>query len=590
MGPTTLPDGVLLAGTYRITGLLGSGGFANTYAATDLSLSRDVAIKEFFPAELAVRDHSQAVAVRSVALRSNFEWARERFVREARALAKFRHPNIVRVFNVFDANNTSYMVLEFVRGMDMAAWLRRREMRPSQPEFDHLIDPLLDALEAVHATGMLHRDIKPENIYIRDENLEPVLLDFGAAKFDASERQARTTAAIVSSGYSPNEAYTTDKSLQGPWTDVYSLAATVYHALTGKPPPEAVQRAITDSYVPLASSAPLRRAYRPTFLAAIDAALAVRPKARPQTIDQWRRMLHATVPAADQGDLERPTRVVAPHARTRIVERASRYQGASRAGTSGGTTARRWLFGGTVAVLVAGAGLALIGLPFATQEARDDAVETAGRAGPASEGLRSEQADPPMADTPGVADPEASEQAAPASQEQAGAGKPETGTTNADAGGEGAHGGVREGVPEPAKTTSADSTVAAPVPEPVVQPGLVPELGLRLRAEPANSAAGSRGGFVSAHFQGTPGDRFKVPVPDTVARIVEIVPGTGADGRGLRAGDVVVEIAGVTIDGPEAAQKRIAAVARLGQREVVLSVLSGQVYRQLIVPLGVAGP
>lgn len=575
MGPSTLPDGTLLIGTYQITGLLGSGGFANTYSAVDLSLSREVAIKEFFPVDLAVRDTSQAVAVRNAGVRTNFEWARERFVREARALAKFRHPNIVRVFNVFDANNTSYMVLELVHGMDMGTWIRRREVRASQQDLDQLIEPLLDALEVVHRTGMLHRDIKPENIYIRAENVEPVLLDFGAAKFDANERRARTTAAIVSSGYSPNEAYTTDKSLQGPWTDIYSLAATIYHAVTGKPPPEAVQRIMTDAYVPLAQSAPLRRVYRSTFLSAIDAALSVRPKSRPQTVDQWRRMLNATVPAGDAATAERMTRIAPSLARTRVVDRSSRVPSP---GNSASPAIGTVVAGGMLLALLAGIGMFATGWPFEMSDTADQTVEESVRRPsqdkpvrePVSEKKHSDSdagssdtrdheapAAPSPVDEPAVVERAASE-----------AGQPDSTSNN-------------EQQAQGRDETNKGSTEAA-----VPSPGLVAQLGLRLNAEPAATVVSGGGRLVSAHFQGSPGDRFKVSVPDTVARIVEVVAGSDAEGRGLRRGDIILDIAGVAIDGPEAARQRVEAVGRLGQREVVLSILSGSVYRQIIMPLG----
>ncbi len=289
----TLPVDTELIGDFRILSLLGSGGFANTYLALDLTLGREVAIKEFFPSELAVRADTQSVSVKSTEQESQFEWALGRFVREAKTLAKFRHPSVVRVFRVFDANDTAYMVLEFVRGADMESWLKRLGRPPTQEELDEVLPPLLDALEVVHKAGILHRDIKPANIYIREADQTPVLLDFGAAKYAAAAAgdAANTTAAIVSKGYSPNEAYTTDSQMQGPWTDLYSLAATVYRALTGSAPQESTSRILDDNCVPLTSIPELQVQYRPEFLSAIDQALAVIPKDRPQSIAQWRKTL-----------------------------------------------------------------------------------------------------------------------------------------------------------------------------------------------------------------------------------------------------------------------------------------------------------
>ena len=287
----TLPADTDLIGEFRILGLLGSGGFANTYLAADLSLGREVAIKEFFPSDLAIRADSQSVSVKSADLEDRFQWAMGRFVREAQTLAKFRHPSVVRVFRVFNANDTAYIVLEFVQGANMATWLKQLERPPTQAELDFMLVPLLDALEVVHSSGILHRDIKPANIYIREADHTPVLLDFGAAKYAASAARdnAGTTAAIVSKGYSPNEAYSTESRLQGPWTDLYGLAATLCKALTGQPPPEATSRILQDEYVPLAERPELAGKYRPQFLEAIDNALAVFPKDRPQTVDEFRQ-------------------------------------------------------------------------------------------------------------------------------------------------------------------------------------------------------------------------------------------------------------------------------------------------------------
>lgn len=298
----TLPVDTELIGDFRILDLLGSGGFANTYLAMDLTLGREVAIKEFFPSELAVRADSQSVSVKSAAQKVQFNWAKGRFVREAKTLAKFRHPSVVRVFRVFNANDTAYIVLEFVRGSNMEAWLKRIQRRPDQDELDHFLPPLLDALEVVHDAGILHRDIKPANIYIRETERTPVLLDFGAAKYAASTAgdQTATTAAIVSKGYSPHEAYSTDAHLQGPWTDIYGLAAMLHRGLTGSAPMESTTRIMQDDFVPLDERSELVGRYRPEFLASITRALAVMPKDRPQSIAEWRAELYPDLAASSQ--------------------------------------------------------------------------------------------------------------------------------------------------------------------------------------------------------------------------------------------------------------------------------------------------
>lgn len=307
----TLPIDSVLIGEFRILGLLGSGGFANTYLAMDLTLGREVAIKEYFPSELAVRGDNSKVEVRSEGHESQFKWALRRFVREAKTLAKFRHTSVVRVHRVFNANETAYIVLEFVRGSNMESWLKQLERPPTQEELDSLLPPLLDALDVVHRAGVLHRDVKPANIYIRAADQSPVLLDFGAARFAAGDK-AGTTAAIVSKGYSPHEAYATDSRLQGPWTDIYGLAATLYRALSGSAPPESTSRVLEDSCVPSREIPDIRGEYRPEFLAAIDAALAVMPTDRPQSIEDWRKQLLpdvvASTPSSDDLNVdEAPT-------------------------------------------------------------------------------------------------------------------------------------------------------------------------------------------------------------------------------------------------------------------------------------------
>jgi len=286
----TLPIESELIGEFKILGLLGSGGFANTYLAHDLTLGREVAIKEYFPAGLAVRAETERVQVKTQSDEKQFRWGLNRFVREAKTLAKFRHPSVVRVFRVFDANDTAYIVLEFVRGANMETWLRNLERRPTQDELDTLLPPLLDALEVVHSAGILHRDIKPANIYIREVDHQPVLLDFGAARYAIGD-MAGTTAAIVSKGYSPHEAYSTDGRMQGPWTDIYGLAATLYRSLSGSAPPESTGRVLVDECGALSDSAELAELYRPEFLSAIDRGLAIMPQSRPQSIGDWRQQL-----------------------------------------------------------------------------------------------------------------------------------------------------------------------------------------------------------------------------------------------------------------------------------------------------------
>src|SRR5215510_1688381 len=264
-----LPDGTELVGDYRIKRVLGAGGFGITYLADEMALNRLVTIKEYFPAEFAARSTTSDASPRSQDCAEDYKWGLERFIEEAQTLARFVHPNIVRVYRYFCANNTAYMVLQFEEGGSFKAWLRNLKRAPRQPELDQLLKPLLEALEVVHGGNYLHRDIAPDNIMVRKDG-SPVLIDFGSARGEIASH-SRTVSALVKPGYSPYEQYATTTSSQGPWTDIYALGATLYHAITGKRPPDAPSRVVSDEYVPAAEAS--LAAYRSSFLSAIDRAL-----------------------------------------------------------------------------------------------------------------------------------------------------------------------------------------------------------------------------------------------------------------------------------------------------------------------------
>lgn len=287
-----LPAGFVLAGDYRINGVLGQGGFGITYKAEDLRLSAPVAIKEYFPSELAVRDGGSTVEPRSVRDQRVLEWGRAKFLEEARTLARFRHPSIVRVSRLFEANNTAYMVLDFEMGPNLAEWRVELGREPTQAEADRIAAKLLDAVSAVHDAGILHRDIKPANVIMRDR-AEPVLIDFGAAR-QALSAQSKTVHAIVTPGYSPKEQYAVDLDRQGPWSDIYALGATLYFLVTGRPPPDALSRELGEEMQTAASA---RGPWRSDFLAAIDRAMNLNSDARPQSMAEWREMLFAASPS-----------------------------------------------------------------------------------------------------------------------------------------------------------------------------------------------------------------------------------------------------------------------------------------------------
>lgn len=293
-----LPDGHELVGDYRITRVLGAGGFGITYLAEEAALARLVTIKEYFPADYAARQGEIEASPRSRDCEGDYKWGLDRFIEEAQTLAKFTHPNIVQVFRYFRANSTGYMVLKFEEGGSFKAWLKALKRAPRQAELDAILTPLLDALEFVHKGQFLHRDIAPDNIIIRKDGA-PVLIDFGSARGDIAAH-SKTVSALVKPGYSPYEQYSTDARQQGPWTDIYALGGTLYHAISGKRPPDAPTRIVSDEYVPAREAA--LSSYRPGFLDAIDKALRLDITARPQSIAEWRGMLLAPPPKRGQAE------------------------------------------------------------------------------------------------------------------------------------------------------------------------------------------------------------------------------------------------------------------------------------------------
>lgn len=289
-----LPDGTELAGDYKIVRVLGAGGFGVTYLAEEPNLSRLVSIKEYFPSDFAARSANLEAAPRSAGSKSDYNWGLDRFVDEAQTLAKFNHNNIVKVHRVFRANNTAYMVLHFEEGKNLKAWLKDLGRAPRQKELDAIVGPLLDALEVIHNADFLHRDIAPDNIIIRSSG-DPVLIDFGAARSDiAAHSKTKTVSALVKPGYSPYEQYAETSRQQGPWTDIYAFAATLYHAVAGKRPPDSPSRMLKDEMVPVREAA--LGGYRSTFLEAVQHALSLAVDSRPKSVAVWRSALLAPEP------------------------------------------------------------------------------------------------------------------------------------------------------------------------------------------------------------------------------------------------------------------------------------------------------
>ena len=281
-----LPPGHQL-GHYRLLEVLGVGGFGVTYLGEHVSLGHRVAVKEYLPNEFAVRDGA-TVHPKSSADLEDFEWGLSRFVDEARTLTRFRHPNLVRVSDYFEANKTAYIVMDYEDGEPLDALLKQHGTL-TEAQLKRLLLPVADGLRQVHAAGFLHRDIKPSNIFVRRSDETPVLLDFGAAR-QALGRKSKSMTAIASAGYSPPEQYES-QGAQGAWTDIYALAALCYRAVTGNTPMEAPRR---QSQLLRSQVDPLPRLaetalpeYSQAFLETVDWGLRVIETERPQSLEEW---------------------------------------------------------------------------------------------------------------------------------------------------------------------------------------------------------------------------------------------------------------------------------------------------------------
>ncbi len=283
-----LPLGTRIA-EFEVKGVVGEGGFGTVYLAFDHSLLRTVALKEYLPTALAQRSGTSQVVVRSERNRETFEAGMKSFINEARLLAQFDHPALVKVYRFWEANNTAYLVMPYYEGVNFRQLIRDEPERIDEHYLRDMLAPLLDALEYLHQAQIFHRDIAPDNIMIL-QNGQPVLLDFGAARRVISDMTQALTV-ILKPGFAPIEQYADDPSMkQGSWTDIYALSAVLYYALLRKAPPAAVTRMIKDNLQPLVKDESLMH-YDRDFLGAIDGGLAVVPENRIQTIADFRSRL-----------------------------------------------------------------------------------------------------------------------------------------------------------------------------------------------------------------------------------------------------------------------------------------------------------
>ncbi len=296
-----LPVGTMIQ-EYRIVAVLGAGSFGIVYKAENVYLDEVVAIKEFLPSDLACRTEGTRVVPLSSATEESYGWALRQFLKEAQILWDLarpaRHPNIIRVSRFHEDNGTAYMVMDFEEGQSLSQILDERGTL-SEADLRAILDPLLDGLERVHAASVWHRDIKPGNVLIRSDG-SPVLIDFGAARQDRGDR-ARSVMAMYSPAYAAPEQVMS-MGEQGPWTDIYSLAATLYRAVTGRTPTGVPERALGVKHVPAIEAATGN--YSPSLLLAIDQALSLQPGERPQSVAAWRQLFHLTAPATPAQKVE----------------------------------------------------------------------------------------------------------------------------------------------------------------------------------------------------------------------------------------------------------------------------------------------
>ncbi|HEX7037307.1 MAG TPA: protein kinase [Pseudomonadales bacterium] len=435
----TLPIGQQLE-DFRIVALLGQGGFGITYKAVEETLQREVAIKEYLPQQFAFRDPDGTVRPRTAEDEEMYRWGLTRFLDEARTLAKFRHPNIVSVMRFFERNGTAYLVMEFEEGMDLGRWLHGRAP-PSEERLVHdILAPLLQGLARVHDKGLLHRDIKPGNVFIRRDG-SPVLLDFGASRPHGTSSSQLTT--IISAGYSPFEQYGTGAH-QGPWSDLYALAGTMYRVIAGQPPVDAIARAQGTRLTPAAEVG--RGRYSERLLKAIDKALSVDIAERPQDAREFLTLLGIEPPPRPQ---DNDATFVRPRSdQPTVLMRKP----------------RRWpiVLGGVVGALALAAG-AVWWLGGLNTLLPSDAVTTAPPVPPAQEPAPVQESSPAQGQTSG---PSAGEPAAaPSEQEPA----PATATTQP----------ASEPIDRPEERPAEQPTTPPPAePEPPSEDAIVAGLGL----------------------------------------------------------------------------------------------------------------
>jgi predicted Ser/Thr protein kinase len=374
-----LPIGTRLS-DFEITGILGEGGFGIVYIAYDHSLQRTVAIKEYMPGALAMRGGDRGVSLRAERHQDTFKLGLKSFINEARFLAQFDHPSLVKVYRFWEQNRTAYTAMQYYEGRTIKDIVATSPELVDEAWCRTILRQILQALEMLYTMKILHRDISPDNIIVQ-ENGDAVLLDFGSARQIIGDMTKGLTV-ILKPGYAPVEQYAGDASLeQGPFTDIYALAAVMYFAIVKQPPPSSIARMIKDPVTPLQTQAP--EGYSASFLAAIDKGLAVLSQDRPQTIDELRDLLGIVSlgpppPVRAIGASQRGVPAALADAPLPVEPEAAMPVAAPlaaglppQAGTAKAAALpgkKRWQFGAAAAALLLTAGLGLYALAHNTSD------------------------------------------------------------------------------------------------------------------------------------------------------------------------------------------------------------------------------
>lgn len=350
--PHHLPLKTILAGKYLIGRVLGEGGFGITYLGWDLNLGVKIAVKEYYPMGFVTREHNATSSVLPYFgdKAAFFAAGRDRFVDEAKSLAKFYGlPGIVAVKDFFLENNTAYIVMEFVEGKTLKQMLADAGGRLPAATVFEMMKPLMRSLSEVHGAGVIHRDISPDNIMVTKEG-NVKLLDFGAAR-DYADSGNRSLSVMLKPGYAPEEQYRT-RGVQGPWSDVYALCATIYRAITGVNPPESVERLRADE---LEAPSALGAAIDPACEKALLKGMAVLQTDRYQSVIELYEALYSEQYAAGIPIEKQPRKLSAVVSKKPVQQPKTTKKTVPATGKARKWSTPKWIALGVASLVLVGA-------------------------------------------------------------------------------------------------------------------------------------------------------------------------------------------------------------------------------------------